>query len=203
MTEISKPSPFNHRDNTLLYISENMPFPDNRDRKYINAVAGETERLIRAAHGHTAVLFTSHDVLGRVHSILKQRGLPCPLFRLQRGDTNTIERFKRSGNGVLLASGAMREGVDIPGDVLSMLIIVKLPFAVPDPIGKYEQSLYSGFDEYKHRVIIPDMLLNLKQEAGRLIRILRTLATESSGHQNSFTGCFAVRRHGNSQNRFG
>ena len=172
LTEISKPSPFNHRDNTLLYISENVPFPDIKNGNYIDAVADETEKLIRAAHGHTIVLFTSYKVMDMVYERIASRGLPFPLFRSNRKDTNALERFKQSGNGVLFASGAMWEGVDIPGDVLSMLIIVKLPFAVPDPISRYGQTLYNGIDDYKHRVIIPDMQLRLKQGGGRLIRLV-------------------------------
>jgi ATP-dependent DNA helicase DinG len=72
------------------------------------------------------------------------------------------------------------EGIDIPGDTLSMLIIVKLPFAVPDPIGEYEQTLYKDINEYKARVVVPEMLIKLKQGFGRLIR------TESD------TGCVAI-----------
>ena len=71
---------------------------------------------------------------------------------------------------MLFASGALWEGIDIPGDALSMLIIVKLPFAVPDPIGEYEQTLYKDMFEYKSRVVVPEMLIKLKQGFGRLIR---------------------------------
>ena len=172
LTEISKASPFNHRDNTLLYISENMPFPDIRNSLYIDAITDETEKLIRAAHGHTAVLFTSYKVMDIVFERIAARGLPFPLFRQDRKNTNAIERFKRSGNGVLFASGAMWEGVDIPGDTHSMLIIVKLPFAVPDPIGQYERTLYDSMDDYKYCVITPDMQLRLKQGGGRLTRLV-------------------------------
>jgi ATP-dependent DNA helicase DinG len=51
-----------------------------------------------------------------------------------------------------------------------MLIIVKLPFQVPDPIGEYERTLYGSMYEYKNRVIVPEMLIKLKQGFGRLIR---------------------------------
>jgi ATP-dependent DNA helicase DinG len=71
---------------------------------------------------------------------------------------------------VLFASGALWEGIDIPGDALSMLIIVKLPFAVPDPIGEYEQTLYESMADYKASVVVPEMLVKLKQGFGRLIR---------------------------------
>ena len=164
------PSPFDHKNNALLYISENTPFPDNTDRRYIESIADEVERLVRASHGRAAVLFTSYNAMGQVHAILKNRSLPFPLFRLERGGVQAIERFKRSGNGILLASGALWEGIDIPGDALSMLVIVKLPFAVPDPIGDYERALCGSMEAYKARCIVPDMLVKLKQGFGRLIR---------------------------------
>ena len=168
--DTTMPSPFDHKNNALLYISENTPFPDNKDKNYIAAVADEVERLIRAAHGHAAVLFTSYHAMGQVYAILKSRGLPFPLFRLERGGVQSIERFKKSENGVLLASGALWEGIDIPGDTLSLLVIVKLPFAVPDPIGDYERSLCGSMEIYKARCVVPDMLVKLKQGFGRLIR---------------------------------
>ncbi len=111
---------------------------------------------------------------------LTERDMPFPLFRLDKGGVREIERFKRSGNGVLFAAGALWEGIDIPGDALSMLIIVKLPFAVPDPVSEYERTLYASMDEYKCAVIVPEMLIKLKQGFGRLIR------TEKD------TGCVAL-----------
>jgi ATP-dependent DNA helicase DinG len=170
ISETSKPSPFDHHENALLYISENMPFPDNKSDDYISAVAGEVEKLITASHGHAAVLFTSYKVMDKVWERIVKLSTPFHLFRLDKGGVMEIERFKRSGNGVLFASGALWEGIDIPGDALSMLIIVKLPFQVPDPIGEYEQTLYSGMNEYKSRVIVPERLIMLKQGFGRLIR---------------------------------
>jgi ATP-dependent DNA helicase DinG len=168
----TKPSPFDYKNNSLIYISENVPYPDNNDKRYIVAVADEIERLVTASHGHAAVLFTSYNAMGKVHAILQNRRLPFPMFRLERGGVQAIERFKKSGNGVLLASGALWEGIDIPGDTLSMLIIVRLPFAVPDPIGDYELSLCGGdMGIYKQRVIKPDMQVRLKQGGGRLLRV--------------------------------
>ena len=168
--DTTMPSPFDYANNTLLYISESTPFPDNKDKRYITAVADEIERLVTASHGHAAVLFTSYNAMGQVHAILKARRLPFQLFRLERGGVHAIERFKQSGNGILLASGALWEGIDIPGDALSLLIIVKLPFAVPDPIGNYERSLCGSMEVYKAQCVVPDMLVKLKQGFGRLIR---------------------------------
>jgi len=56
-------SPFDFKNNKLLYISEDMPFPDNKDKRYIEAVADEIERLVIASHGHAAVLFTSYNAI--------------------------------------------------------------------------------------------------------------------------------------------
>jgi ATP-dependent DNA helicase DinG len=173
LAETVKPSPFDYKKNTLLYISERVPFPDNRNTEYISAVATEVERLITAAHGHTAVLFTSYKVMELVYGIIKAKNLGYPLFKLERGGVNAIDRFKKSGNGVLFASGSMWEGIDIPGDALSMLIIVKLPFPVPDPIGDYERTLYKTMDDYKREVITPEMQLKLKQGYGRGVRTER------------------------------
>jgi len=171
--ETSKPSPFNHSENALLYISETTPFPAGyQDARYVDAVADETARLIRASHGHAAVLFTSYKVMDMVFEKLAKRGLGFRLFRLDRGGVSAIDRFRESGNGVLFASGAMWEGIDLPGDILSLLVIVKLPFAVPDPISEYERTLYGDMDEYKRKVVMPEMLVKLRQGFGRLIRSL-------------------------------
>jgi len=171
ITETSKPSPFEYMKNCLIYISEVTPFPDNRSAAYIAAVTGEIERLIKATHGHAAVLFTSYRVMELVYMAVESRGLGYPLFKLNRSGRGSIQRFKESGNGILFASGSMWEGVDLPGDILSLLIIVRLPFQIPDPLSEYEQSQYSSMEEYKRLVIQPDMLLKAKQGAGRLLRL--------------------------------
>jgi ATP-dependent DNA helicase DinG len=170
LSQTSKPSPFNYQENALIYISEHTPFPDNQNPEYIAAITDEIRRLICASCGHSAVLFTSHDTLGRVFAKLQEQDIGYPLFKMGRGEITPVERFKTSTNGVLFASGALWEGIDIPGDVLSMLIIVRLPFAVPDPISEWERSLYVGLDDYKDAVIVPEMLVKLKQGFGRLIR---------------------------------
>ena len=168
--ETRKPSPFNHEDNVLMYISENVPFPNGQSKAYLEAVADEIERLVRATHGHAAILFTSYIVMSFVHAQLKKRELPFPFFCMRKADTGCIEQFRQSGNGVLFATGAMWEGIDLPGDILSLLVIVKLPFAVPDPVSDYEQSQYANIDEYKKAVVVPEMLVKLRQGFGRLIR---------------------------------
>ena len=170
VAETSQPSPFDYRKNVMLYISDSVPFPDQQDKGYLLAVADEIQRLVTASHGHAAVLFTSYNAMGQVFSILRERELPFPMFRMGKRDTAALDNFKASSNGILFASGSFWEGIDIPGDALSMLIIVKLPFAVPDPIGDYEKTLYPDMMAYKNEALVPDMLVKLKQGFGRLIR---------------------------------
>lgn len=166
----SQPSPFDYRENTMLYMSDKVPFPNQQDSGYLLSVADEIQRLVVASYGHAAVLFTSYSSMGQVFAMLRERNLPFPMFQMGRRDTAALEKFKASGNGILFASGSFWEGIDIPGDALSLLVIVKLPFAVPDPIGEYEKTLYPDIDTYKTQALVPDMLVKLKQGFGRLIR---------------------------------
>ena len=106
---MSKPSPFDYYSNSMLYISENMPFPNQRDNNYILAVANEIEQLVYASHGHAAVLFTSYKVMDMVWEHLDERALPFPMFRMDKGGMREIEKFKRSGNVILFAAGAMHQ----------------------------------------------------------------------------------------------
>lgn len=92
------------------------------------------------------------------------------MIAINRGRNTAIDEFKESQNAVLLATGSMWEGVNVPGDVLSHLIIVKLPFQIPDPISDYEKSLYPDMNEDLKPVLIPKMLIKLRQGIGRLIR---------------------------------
>ena len=177
LTETSKPSPFDYKNNVLMYISKTMPFPNNKDYDYILALANEIEELLHASHGHAAVLFTSYRVMDMVWEHLEDRGLPFPLFRMDKGGTYALEQFKQSGNGVLFASGSMWEGIDIPSDTLSMLIVAKLPFSAPCPISEYERTLYANMSDYKNTVIIPEMQIKLKQGFGRLIRSIHDNGT--------------------------
>lgn len=170
IAETSKKSPFNYKENALIYIPEYIPFPNIKREGYINAVISEIDRLIKATYGHSLILFTSYRLMEFVFNALSKNNYDYPLFIMGRGRIDALKDFKISGNGVLFASDAAGEGVDIVGDTLSNLIIVKLPFAVPDPISKYEQSVMGGLDTYLKDINTPNMLIKLKQYVGRLIR---------------------------------
>ena len=168
--ETSKPSPFDYKNNALLYIPNRMPFPVNRGEGYIRAVTKQIRLLIQKIHGHTLILFTSYRLMERVYYNIQQAPLPFPLFVMNRGRLDAISAFKKSGNGVLFASDSAGEGIDLAGDILSGLIVVKLPFPVPDPITEYERSLYGSMGDYLQEAIVPAMLIKLRQWFGRGIR---------------------------------
>jgi len=170
ITEISKSSPFSFKENCMIYIADNIPFPNNDDDKYINRVIEETYKLIKASNGHALVLFTSYKPLRQVYKNLSEQITDIPLIEMSRGRSNAVLEFKKSKNGVLFATGSTWEGVNIPGDTLSHLIIVKLPFPIPDPITEYDKTIYDDMDEYRNSVLIPKMLIKLRQGVGRLIR---------------------------------
>lgn len=169
--ETSMISPFDYKENTLLYIPGYMPFPDIRDLAYVNTVAKNVLQLVDATAGHTLVLFTSHWLTERIYGMTKDEiAQKYPAFILKRGRVDVLSEFKDSQNGVLFASDAAGEGVDLPGDILSSLIIVKLPFDVPDPISEFEKKQYGSLRAYQEKVILPRMLVKLRQYAGRAIR---------------------------------
>lgn len=168
--EGSTASPFDYRRNTRLYISDAVPFPNPLDTEYVQALAGEITRLVRATHGHTAILFTSYRLLFKVYERVKDKLCEYPLIQMTRSNKNAISDFKKSGNGVLFASGSMWEGVDCVGDILSSIIIVKLPFPIRDELMEEKKESCDNLSMFINRYVIPQMMIKLKQGMGRLIR---------------------------------
>ena len=170
VTETSKASPFDYPKNALLYLPSNMPFPDVRNAVYFTAAVEQIMALIAATHGHTLVLFTSYRMMERVFEEVRHHITAYPLFMMGKGRLNVLGDFRKSHNGVLFASDSAGEGIDLAGDILSSLIVVRLPFPVPDPVSEYEKTLYSDFHSYLNEVIVPGMLIKLRQWIGRGIR---------------------------------
>ena len=170
VVEVSKASPFDYNEHALLYLPKFMPYPDVKSRSYLDAVVGQISELIRNTCGHTLVLFTSYRMMEIAYNKLVDQGVSYPLFMMGKGRLEAIRQFRRSGNGVLLASDSAGEGIDLPGDILSSLVIVKLPFPAPDPVMEYEESTYEDFHSFFKEVIMPAMLIKLRQWVGRGIR---------------------------------
>jgi ATP-dependent DNA helicase DinG len=153
--QLSKASPFNYKENCLLHIPENLPYPSYIDDKYLVKIASKVEELVKASNGHAMVLFTSYKPLKIVYELFKDRLSDYEIVLMSRGKKDAINKFKKTNNGVLFATGSAWEGVNIPGDLLSHLIIVKLPFPIPDPISEYERTMYSTMDDYIEAVVVP------------------------------------------------
>jgi len=168
-------SPFDYESRALLYAP--TPMPDPNDPGYPDAVADVAYPLIEAAQGRTFVLCTSLRAMRRIHERLQDRmeraGLSLPLL-VQGEDSrsNLLARFRALGNAVLVASQSFWEGVDVPGDALSVVVIDKLPFAPPDdPVlsARIEHLRKAGVNPFM-TYQLPRTVINMKQGAGRLIR---------------------------------
>ena len=158
-------SPFCYRENCLLYIPENLKATLKGSREEAEQLAGQIRDLVCSTYGHTLVLFTSYTLMGSVYQILRD-SLPFPMVEVWRHSQEEILRFKTMENGVLFAAGSCWEGVDFPGDMVSSLIIVKLPFAVPDPISEAEKETYDSLEAYIQSIIVPDMQKKLRRDLG-------------------------------------
>ena len=170
VSECSVPSPFDYANHTRMYIPGDMPVPDNSSEKYIDAVTERIIRLIEATNGHTAILFTSYKVLQAVYERAVGRLDKYDVFRMTRSSRKVISDFRRSENGVLFASGSMWEGVDCAGDCLSSLIIVRLPFPVRSAEMQQKKDEIGDVGKFILECAVPEMLIKLRQGAGRLIR---------------------------------
>lgn len=170
VSEFSCESPFDYRNHTRLYISGETPIPDRKNPAYIPAVAGEVVKLVKATRGHTAVLFTSYKALNAVFDLVKDELKEYPLIKMSRSNKTAIAQFKSSGNDVLFASGSMWEGVDCAGDILSSVIIVRLPFPLRSQTMELKKARCISTREFVHKYAVPQMLIKLRQGAGRLIR---------------------------------
>ena len=162
-------SPFAYEENCLLYLPKTLQKCKRGSREEVEMVAGQIHSLICSTYGHTLVLFTSYTLMGSVYQILRD-GIPFPMVEVWRHSQEEILRFKTMENAVLFAAGSCWEGVDFPGDMVSSLIIVKLPFAVPDPISEAEKETYESLEDYIQAIIVQDMQKKLRQGFGRAIR---------------------------------
>jgi ATP-dependent DNA helicase DinG len=168
-------SPFDYAANALLYLPPGLPLPNSA--AHTDAVVDAAVPVLAASGGRAFLLFTSLRAMRQAHARLAERmraaGLDLPLLLQGEGSrSELLERFRRLGNAVLVASASFWEGVDVRGEALSVVVIDKLPFAPPDdPVlaARLEHLRRSGrnpFLEYQ----VPQAAIALKQGTGRLIR---------------------------------
>ena len=164
------PSPFDWPRQALCYQPTRMPEPASRD--YTAAVMDAVLPVLEASGGRAFVLFASHRALREAAAELREHGA-WPLFVQGEAPRSILlERFRASGNGVLLGTASFREGVDVAGDALSVVVIDKLPFAAPDdPVfeARLEAIRRTGGNPFRDEQL-PQAVIALKQGAGRLIR---------------------------------
>lgn len=162
-------SPFDWNSQALCYLPPALPQPAARE--FTTAMLDAVRPVLEASNGRAFLLFASHRALREAAEAL--RGGPWPLFVQGEAPRHVLlQRFRGSGNGVLLGAASFREGVDVVGAALTVVVIDKLPFAAPDdPVfeARLEAIRRSGgnpfFDEQ-----LPQAVIALKQGAGRLIR---------------------------------
>lgn len=168
--EIILDSPFDFSEQVLLYLAGDLPEPSDKTERYIHAISDRAREIVLATGGRTFILFTSYDVMKRVY--LELESLPYSL--LKQGDMPTnqmIERFKERPS-VIFGTNSFWQGVDIPGEALTSVIITKLPFDVPnEPLteARLEDLRKKSLNPFQHYQI-PRAIIQLKQGFGRLIR---------------------------------
>lgn len=172
-TELVVASPFDFEAASALYVAEDLPEPTSPD--FEAACADRVAELAAITGGGAFVLCTSTRAMRRIHERLRGR-VPGPLFVQGEAPKHALlERFRASGQAVLVATMSFWEGVDVPGHALRLVVLDKIPFAVPtDPVvaarsARIEAEGGNPFMQYA----VPSAAITLKQGFGRLIRTRR------------------------------
>ena len=163
-------SPFDYYNAALLYAPSDVPDP--RDPNFQRRVAREVADAALAAGGRTMALFTSYAALTATANAIKgplaRKGIGVIAQSSNTSNRIIARRFMEEPRSVLLGTSSFWEGVDFPGDALTVLVVARLPFPVPsDPIVQARSEQYdNGFMGY----LLPQAALKFRQGFGRLIR---------------------------------
>jgi predicted DnaQ family exonuclease/DinG family helicase len=168
--EMILPSPFDFYEQALVCLPTDLPLPE--DEGFDGAVEELIASVARRVGGRTLALFTSHRQLRDVHDALKQRVDLDEVLILGQGidgqRRQLLKTFEEAERPLLLGTSTFWEGIDIPGERLSCVVIVRLPFPVPtDPVfAARAEQVREPFTQ----LALPQAALRLKQGFGRLIR---------------------------------
>lgn len=169
--EMTVGSPFDYENSALLYIANDIPEPSDR-QGHQRAVEQAIIRLAQATGGRMLVLFTSYDQLKRTSQFVGPQLARNDIRVYEQGGGASahaiLESFREDERAVLMGTRSFWEGVDVPGQALSVVVIAKLPFDVPtDPIiAARSETFEDPFNEYS----LPEAILRFRQGFGRLIR---------------------------------
>lgn len=169
--ELAVGSPFDYENAALLYLVNDIPEHTEGDR-HQGEVNSAIIRLCKETHGRALVLFTSYAQLRKTSIAISGAMGAHGIEIYEQGEgasaATLLENFKGADKAVLLGTRSFWEGVDVPGEALSVVVIVKLPFDVPsDPIiASRSESFEDPFNEYQ----LPEAILKFRQGFGRLIR---------------------------------
>ncbi|MDU5695338.1 ATP-dependent DNA helicase [Clostridium sp.] len=170
-TDEIRKSPFPY-ENSRLLIPNKLPNVHDRNEEYYQKISVKIVEIISNVKGGTLVLFTSKEDLKKVNEKLVNlvnEDISIYSDDSEHSQKEIIEEFKKVKKGVILGTGVFWEGISLKGDLLTCVIIVRLPFPVPDPVIEYKIEKAS-FE--KDKVIVPEMITKLKQGSGRLIRTM-------------------------------
>ncbi len=162
--------PFDYMNSTMIYLPQDIPEPDRAG--YQHDVGEVLVELCRATQGRTLALFTSHAALRSAYSAIQptldEEGILVLGQGIDGSPRKLLGRFKDNPQSLLMGAAAFWEGVDVVGRALSVLVIARLPFGVPnDPIFSARAEL---FDDPFNQYMVPQAILKFKQGFGRLIR---------------------------------
>jgi len=168
--ELTVGSPFDYEQSTLLYIPSDIPEPN--EPYYQKTLCDTLLGLCRATQGRTLVLFTSYSQLRNTARAIERPLADDGIVVYQQGAGTSrvqlLENFRSTPKSVLMGTRSFWEGVDVVGEALSVLVITRLPFQVPDdPVFSARSETFDDpFGEYA----VPETILRFRQGFGRLIR---------------------------------
>jgi ATP-dependent DNA helicase DinG len=171
-------SPFDYASQVRLAIPSDLPEINSvSQEEYVSAITEHIISLAEAAKGRMLILFTSHDMLRKTYELVKESGFLEEYVLIAQGITSgsrtrLTRSFQRFDKAILFGTSSFWEGVDIPGEDLSCLVMVRLPFSPPDePLAeaKKEAIQKRGGRPFSEHAL-PEAVLRFKQGVGRLIR---------------------------------